>query len=242
MIKLVVFDLDDTLAPVGRGIAEHDLKLLKELEDMGVRIVLSSGKPTYYLCGLLRQLGLKHPIMIGENGIVIQFGVDLPPKKYYVLPYPEAAARSLVFLKEAIQEKLPGMWFQPNEVALTPFPTKEEEFRIINEIIEKNKERIEGITVYQHGDSFDFVPEGMNKGTGLLYLADLLGISMEETAAVGDGISDYAMFENAGFSVGIRLSQPEKAVICVNSITEALNTLLSAVRVLNVSEMPHEQY
>ena len=84
MIKLAVFDLDDTLAPVGRGIAEHDLKRLKELEDMGVRIALSSGKPTYYLCGLLRQLGLKRPIMIGENGIVIQFGVDLPPKKYYV--------------------------------------------------------------------------------------------------------------------------------------------------------------
>ena len=227
MIKLAVFDLDDTLAPVGRGIAPQNLELLKQLEDSGVRIALSSGKPTYYLCGFLRQLGLKQPIMIGENGIVIQFGVDLPPKDYYILPYPESAARSLAFLKEAIKEKLPQMWFQPNEVALTPFPTEEEEFRIINEILEKNKEKVEGITVYQHGDSFDFVPEGMNKGTGLLYLAKLLGILPEETAAVGDGINDYAMFENAGLSIGIHLPEPEKAQKCFGNITEALEYLLS---------------
>ena len=83
MIKLVVFDLDKTLAELGKGVTPENIKQLKQLEEKGVRIAICSGKTVYYLCGFMRQLELEHPILIGENGAVIQFGVDLPPKNYY---------------------------------------------------------------------------------------------------------------------------------------------------------------
>ena len=78
MIRLAVFDLDGTLAPLGKPVAPETVALLHQLENTGVRIALCSGKPTYYLCGFARQLGLADPILVGENGAVIQLGVDLP--------------------------------------------------------------------------------------------------------------------------------------------------------------------
>ena len=61
MIKLIVFDLDSTLAPVGKGMLPETIKGLKEIEKAGIRIAICSGKPTFYTCGFLRQIELDHP-------------------------------------------------------------------------------------------------------------------------------------------------------------------------------------
>ena len=66
--KLIVFDLDRTLADIGAGILPADIEALKALERKGARIAICSGKPTYYLCGFMRQVGLEQPILVGENG------------------------------------------------------------------------------------------------------------------------------------------------------------------------------
>lgn len=39
MIKLVVFDLDGTLAKIGKGIEPKGLELLKKIEEKGITIV-----------------------------------------------------------------------------------------------------------------------------------------------------------------------------------------------------------
>ena len=57
MIKLAVFDLDGTLAELGEWIQPENVALLKKLEERGIRVAICSGKPAYYLCGLLRQVG-----------------------------------------------------------------------------------------------------------------------------------------------------------------------------------------
>ena len=131
MIKLIVFDLDNTLAPVGKGIKAETIERLREIEESGIQIAICSGKPTFYTCEVMRQAELNDPIMIGENGAVIQFGVDLPPRKYEVQTYSKEAKDTIHFLKGKIEEKLPHVWFQPNEVGLTPFLTKQEEFDVI---------------------------------------------------------------------------------------------------------------
>ena len=45
MIKLIVFDLDGTLAQLGNGIEPQNLELLRQLEEAGARIAICSGKP-----------------------------------------------------------------------------------------------------------------------------------------------------------------------------------------------------
>jgi len=230
MYKLIAFDLDNTLAPVGKAISPGDCELLHALEDQGVRVALCSGKPTYYLCGFARQLGLDQPILVGENGGVIQFGVDLPPKQYYTLPCSPESKHSIRLLHEAIVDRLPRMWFQPNITALTPFPTCQEDFDAIEDAIASLGEELRDVTVYRHFDSYDIMPNGITKGSGLAYLSRLLGLSAEETIAVGDGINDYPMFEYAGLALGVGLKEPDRVHRNFDTSTQVLQHLLELVR------------
>ena len=230
MYRLIVFDLDGTLAALGRGIAPEDVRMLRRLEEMGARIAICSGKPTYYLCGLMRQAELRAPVLVGENGAVIQFGVDLPPKEYYAAPYSAAAKRSIRLLRDEIEREVPGMWYQPNEVGLTPFPRNETEFDAVQRVIDRLALEIQDVIVYRHSDSYDITPEGITKKTGLARLGGLLGIPAEETACVGDGVNDYPMFEYGGLAVGVNVKDEAKVNRNFASISDALSFLEETMR------------
>lgn len=230
MIKLAVFDLDGTLAPLGKGISREDIRLLREIEQRGVRVALCSGKPCYYLCGLVRQVGLERPILIGENGAVIVFGVELPPKRRYVLPCSEAAKSSIAFLKNEIGKLFPDIWYQPNEVALTPFPVTERQFDAIQAVIDENRGLLSEVTVYRHVDSFDILPLGIDKKSGLAYLAERIGVSPREIVAVGDGVNDYPMFEYAAYSLGVNVADETRVQRNFASVTKALRYILEITR------------
>jgi len=230
MIRLIVFDLDGTLAALGRGIEPQDLSLLHQMEEAGARIAVCSGKPTYYLCGLMRQVGLNAPVLVGENGAVIQFGVDLPPKAYFVAPYSGEAKRSICLLRDALEACVPGMWYQPNEVGLTPFPRSEAEFDAVQACIDRLRMQMQDVIVYRHCDSFDITPDGITKKSGLERLGGLLGIAPEETAACGDGVNDYPMFEYAGLSVGVNVKEADRVHKNFETATQALRFLLSQLK------------
>lgn len=229
MYKLIVFDLDNTLAKLGKGIIKEDLRLLKELEKKGCQIAFCSGKPVAYLCGLMRQIEFEKPIMVGENGAAIQIGVDLPPKEYYYLPHSQTADETIEFLRKKIRNRFPKIWFQANEVGLTPFPRSEEEFEILEEMFRENKEQVRDVTIYRHCDSFDITPNGITKYDGLEYLGKILGVSPEEVIAVGDGVNDYPMFRYAGLAVGVHVAEPDKVDINFETSTETLCYLLDII-------------
>lgn len=222
MIRLVIFDLDNTLAPVGKGTPQEAVEKLKEIEREGIFVAICSGKPTFYSCGFARQMELTRPILVGENGAVIQFGVDLPPEVYEVQAYSKEAKNTIRFLREKVEELLPNVWFQPNEVGLTPFLTKAEEFEIVRRCLEEHKDFVNDVIVYEHPDCFDITPNGITKKSGIARLAEMLGVKSEEIIAVGDGINDYPMFEFAGMSLGINVKEEGKVDKNFASIIDAL--------------------
>ena len=222
MIRLLVFDLDSTLAPLGEGIGEKELELFRKIEKSGVRIAVCSGKTCDYLCGFMRQVGLENPILIGENGAVIRFGVDLPPKHHHRIPFPKEIEVSLEQIKTMLEERYPHIWFQPNKVGITPFPTLEKEFEEIQEILDLWQEGKEGIQVFRHIDSFDIVPAGIDKSVGIRYVLDLLGMTSEEMITIGDGVNDYCMFEMAGFAVGVNVKEAFRVDKNCNTTLEML--------------------
>lgn len=52
-------------------------------------------------------------------------------------------------------------------------------------------------------NNFEFMPEGISKGSSMLVLADMLGIAREEIMAVGDGENDMEMIRMAGLGVAM---------------------------------------
>ena len=229
MIKLIVFDLDNTLAKIGKGIEREDIECLKKIEASGVSIAICSGKPVNYLCGFMRQAGLENPILLGENGAVIQLGVDLPPKKYVKLTYSEQAKKSIFYIRSKIDEKIADIFYQPNEVGLTPFPKSEAECEIIENLLEEHKECLVDVEIYRHIDSFDIVPVGIDKSRGMASLCELLQIDREETIAVGDGVNDYPMFAFSGCAIGVGVKDLQKVDVNFSDITQALEYILSKI-------------
>ena len=230
MHKIIVFDLDDTLAPIGRKMSDEDVKKLRELEASGYRVAICSGKPTFYLCGFMRQLGLREPILIGENGAVIQYGVELPPKRFYICPHSERATEQLKRMKERITVCCGGrVWFQPNELELTPFPQDAEAFEVIQGLIDANPEELDELLIYRQVDCFDFIPKNINKASGLAFLAEREGLSRADFIAVGDGINDVPMFEFADMSIGIGARLKHKTAYSFERIGDALEKLKKGI-------------
>lgn len=226
--KMLVFDLDGTLCPLGKGILPEDIARLKTLEKRGYTIVVCSGKPTYYLCGLLRQIGLEHPVMIGENGATFQFGVDLPPKRYHEYPYSALAKEQLRFFREKIEKACgSGVWWQPNEVELTPFIGEPSCFDTIQRILDENPDRLTELSVYRHADCFDLIPKNIDKLNGIKYLGELTGVSTQEMISFGDGVNDVPMFKGTGLSVAIGGKLDFPTDLKFATIGEALDYVLS---------------
>ena len=224
-MKCIVFDLDNTLCKIGKEILPSTVAMLKALEDKGNQICICSGKPTFYLVGMFRQVGLKNPIFIGETGGVIQFGVDLPPKKYYVITEKHDTVRKLKELRTDLENKFGDrVWFQPNEIEMTAFPHDMELFDQIQAVIDEKD--IADAVVYRQVDCFDIVPSDVSKSKGLEYLADLLGLDREDFIAVGDGINDYPMFEYAGLSLGVNVKDESKVDFNFDNVDCAIEYLL----------------
>lgn len=233
MVKLVIFDLDSTLAPIGLGMGEKELKLFRKLEENGVQIAICSGKTCDYLCGFMRQVGLKNPILIGENGAVIRYGIDLPPKQHYRVPYSEEAAKSLNKIRQVLQARFPHIWFQPNKIGVTPFPTNEKEFEEIEAVLREYREELKDVKVFRHVDSFDIVPAQIDKAIGISYLLKIRNLNPEEIIAVGDGVNDYAMFELAGFSVGVNVKEDFRVDKNCKSTLEMLQFIVEYMKKYN---------
>lgn len=228
MKKLIIFDLDGTLAEVGKGCTDKTREQLKRLEEKGARIAFSSGKPCFYLCGFARQLDLKNPVLMGENGGMIQFGVELPPAKEDLVQMPQKTQKALSEIKALLEEKFGGdLWFQPNLTAVTPFPYKNEVFAPMRALLEEFIQPDMHIRVYEHADCFDIQFDGTSKGEGLSRLSRLTGIGRENMISVGDWVNDYSMFEFTSLSIGIHLPEPERVTHPVKNIDEALEVLFS---------------
>lgn len=211
-MSLVIFDLDGTLAPVGLPVAQNLADDLRALERAGHQVAICSGKPLAYLCGMLRQIGLKKPALAGENGAAVQLGIDLPPVHRSVIPYPESARQKLAELRAMIDRDFGGrIWYQPNEHMLTCFPHSDDLFEPIGQLIYDSGAEKAGLVVYRHCDCFDIIPAGVDKGAGLRELCRMLDFSPDDTVAVGDHDNDLPMFEAAGLSIGIGDTAPKQA-------------------------------
>lgn len=230
-IRLLVFDLDNTLCPGGMPIETENVKRLKELEESGLRIAICSGKSLFYLTGFMRQVGLKHPFLVGENGITAQEGVGLPPRHYQMADISAEVLRRLQKIKGRIRQEYPDMWFQPNEVVVTPFAKSAEQDVRIGEILSEMD--LTGLDVYHHSDCYDIVPSGVSKRTGVEILCRMLDITPQEVAAAGDGENDYPMFEYVGLPIGVNVKRQELVKKNFSSTEDMLKWMIETMIIKN---------
>ncbi|MDO9098183.1 MAG: HAD family hydrolase [Candidatus Methanoperedens sp.] len=236
-IRLIIFDVDNTLAEPNKPIHDKIINIIKQIEASGTKIALISGKPSAYLCGFARQIGLQTPIICGENGAFINYSSNFPPEKEYINNPGKKEAELLEELKSGIINEFgKKVWMQPNRVNLTIFPKTR---KIKNDLSERlaafsTKPFFKELAIYVHSDSIEVVPSKINKGRALRKIRSLEKLKKEEIIAVGNGENDIPMFKEAGISIGIKFHD---ATYTFSNIKKALEYIIELIQ----KEKEHER-
>ncbi|MGN1031022.1 MAG: HAD family hydrolase [Butyricicoccaceae bacterium] len=230
MIKLAVIDLDDTLAGIGEGISVEVADGLKQLEESGVKICIISGKTVFYLSGFMRQVGLKEPYLIGENGATGQLGTNLPPRKAWHYQRSEKSDSILVSLQREVEAEMGDeVWFQPDTVAVCAFPTNEKAKKKVRTMIQSRLLGLQGFQLFESADCFDILPDDINKAYGVQHLCEELKLKPEEIIVAGNSENDYAMLELTPYSIGYNLPNPSKATYTADTQADIITKIYQAI-------------
>ncbi|MGC8931928.1 MAG: phosphoglycolate phosphatase [Candidatus Methanodesulfokora sp.] len=194
MYKAIAVDVDGTITyrePVLHPEAvRHIIKLSKR-----IKVMLATGNAFPVAYGLSGYLNARGPL-IAENGGVVYYGGNI-----HIMGDPELPQKALEYLRSI------GVQFSESI---------SNKFRLVDRVImTKSREEVESnishmrVKLIDSGFALHIVPEGVNKGTGLLKACELLGISPNEVISIGDSMTDFEMLKLSGYSIAMPNS-PEK--------------------------------
>ena len=227
MYRLLAMDLDKTLLRADGSVPDEVVGRLRELNSDGIRIALCTGRVTrsaeHYarLIGGASIVSFNGSVIRPENGETIMSDIPLAlasevldfcyENDLYVQYYrgevivvdhctPELETDHDIMytsyeevgdLRKAILEPTPKM------VAL-------ELSDRVDDIIARMRERFPQLSMANSSRYvIEIMPKGIDKGYGLSEVAKSLGISKEETVAIGDSMNDLPMIEWAGLGVAV---------------------------------------
>ena len=225
--QILVLDLDGTLTNSRKEITPPTLKALIEIQEAGKKVVLASGRPTYGVVPLARQLHLERygSYILSFNGARIT----------------DCRIGQVIYNKTLPQDVIPDIYriasnypvdilaYEDGQLlsGFTPTKYSELESRInhlpivqIDNFCEKvstfpnNKFLLTGepdsIAAANCSDPFflEIVPKNVDKAASLLKLLTSIGLTADEMICCGDGYNDLTMIETAGLGVAMENAQP----------------------------------
>lgn len=237
MIKLIAFDIDDTLTTEARTVPQPNIDAVKRAQDAGIFVTLATGRGFHGSSYIWQALDIKGPI-INYGGAVINdtvtgeplYTTELDPRMVKEL---FALAKelnvhahlyqgdSIVFEKEnkyseAYSKKLGLPTVVDPEVGEKTWHNVPKVLYITeperaDELISALGRRYDGkLKVSGSVPGYvEFNAENAHKGSALKWVADYLGIERGETAAVGDNLLDLEMIQYAGIGAAVAGANPE---------------------------------
>jgi HAD superfamily hydrolase (TIGR01484 family) len=208
-ITLVVIDVDGCLTPGEAGDWNWDaLQAIYKMnsqarQGLGIpAVTLCTGRQEPYVEVLMQAIGGYLPC-IYENGAGLYF-----PDSYRFVEHPAitaAAREALMAAKKTLYTQLisPGLgYFQPGkEVSLTLYPLPGTTVECLHQLAAQALAPFADILIVQASVScVDVTPAGIDKGQGVRWLSERVGISLAHMGGIGDSPSDLKFLELVGRS------------------------------------------
>ncbi|HIT94372.1 MAG TPA: HAD hydrolase family protein [Candidatus Faecivivens stercoripullorum] len=241
-------DIDGTLGVAGVGIPARNYDAIRRFVRKGGHFGLCTGRWVTDITHFVRGLPVNMPCII-NNGAAL---CELPSGRILSsIPLPEHAmdyAREIAALDPCIQViavNESGYYCLSDqsdgkEVHLIRerFPViKWDEFKgpalkfLFSCPAERGEELLTKASGLHHADvyytwsgmSFEMIPAGISKGTGLLNFCATRHIPRENTVFIGDSFNDREMFMTAGFPVCVAGTPKELAALCRMQVGECLS-------------------
>lgn len=236
---MLVLDMDDTLLTDDHKISPKNKEMLFKAQDLGVYVVLASGRPTSAMTSFAKELKLaeNNSYMLSFNGAVITdlkadeviFEQSLTPKQIHDLHDYSLKSNTHIItyidnqiVSEThsefieIEKSITGM--KHNKVAnfkeaITKNAVKcilLEEPSYLKEVEIDLKAAMPDLSVSMSKPFFlEVAPNGIDKASSLKILAQKLNIQASEIIAVGNAGNDLSMIEYAGLGVWVDNVNPE---------------------------------
>lgn len=215
-IKLIAIDMDGTLLDENHEVSEENRMAIREAEEKGIKVVLSTGRAIRTVKDYAVSLELSS-YLVTVNGSEI-WGpdgelVERNPVSTPLMKWMWDMSRNHKTNFWAISST--GNWhnempedFEEHVWLKFGFDVEDDEVRefILKELHARNQFEISNSSL----KNIEVNAIGINKARGLTRVCELLGISMANVMAVGDSLNDIAMIKEAG--KGIAMGNAQDAV------------------------------
>ncbi|OGS56128.1 MAG: phosphoglycolate phosphatase [Euryarchaeota archaeon RBG_19FT_COMBO_56_21] len=188
-MKAVAVDIDGTLADDSRRLDLAAVGALREAQDSGVSVMLASGNVLPITYALQQYLGFKGPL-IAENG-----GMVCYQQKVWVLGDSKRPREAYAYLttKMPAPRLFTDKW-RETEVGMR----REVDLELVRKILEGWD-----VDVQTTGWAIHIMQKDMNKFLGVQKGCELLGISVDQVAAIGDSDNDEMMIRECGWGIAV---------------------------------------
>jgi hypothetical protein len=234
---MLVLDMDDTLLTDDHKISEENKEMLFKAQELGVYVVLASGRPTPAMTAYAKELKLDDSYMISYNGAVITdlkedkiiFEQTLSQQqihelydyslksKTHIITYVDGKIVSetdseYIEVERTItgleHDKVPSFKNKVKSSAIKCILLEEPSY--LKEVEKDLKTAMPHLSVCMSKPFFlEVAQNGIDKGASIKFLAEKLNILQSEIIAVGNAGNDLTMIEYAGLGVWVDNVTPE---------------------------------
>ena len=209
-ISLIALDLDGTLLNSEKKISPRNRAALAAAQALGVKVVLTTGRPLKAMDFLLEELGtagLKEEYTITFNGGLVQRNngeilskVVLAPEDVATI-HDETARLGLPL--DAISEGTSTISYNKCVTAV------DQDF-LDAAIKQIRPDLFQDYEIFKSREMLlEWCPKNVHKATGLEALAAILGLTSDQVMACGDEANDLSMIQWAGLGVAMGNAIPE---------------------------------
>ncbi|MCY9135682.1 Cof-type HAD-IIB family hydrolase [Bacillus atrophaeus] len=212
-IKLIAIDMDGTLLNDEQLISEGNRQAIREAEDKGVYVVISTGR-TLMTCRELAESLKLSSYLITANGSEIwdsEFNLverQLLHTDHIQMMWDLKNKHNTNFWASTVDKVWRGEFpesITDHEWLKFGFDIEDDDIR--NEVLTELKKNKELEITNSSPTNIEVNALGINKAAALAKVSEKLGFTMENVMAMGDSLNDIAMIEKAGVGVAMGNAQ-----------------------------------
>ncbi|WP_332629455.1 Cof-type HAD-IIB family hydrolase [Halalkalibacter flavus] len=213
-IKLIAIDMDGTLLNDQKEISLENRKAIKEAEEKGVHVVISTGRTRMTCDDLVNSLSLNSYLITVNGSEIWDENGELIERKLLNTSYIEQMWK-LKQTHETIcwAASVDNVWrdFFPEDLSKHQwmkfgFDIKDDQVR--NIVLEELSKNPDLEITNSSPTNLEINAAGVNKARAIEKVCNRIGITMDNVLALGDSLNDLAMIKEAGIGVAMGNAQP----------------------------------
>ncbi|HEF4759965.1 TPA: HAD family hydrolase [Pseudomonas putida] len=258
-VRFLLSDMDGTLLLPDHSLSQRTIEAVRSLREAGVLFSLATGRPPRAMLQTIEALGVDLPTAAFNGGTIVHPDGSLLVAHYLpataaltslALFADQPGVEVWVFsggdwlVKDPNGPMVPGEQrglgyppvvvesFEPFLASIDKIVATSNDTQLLVELEAQLLPKVEGQAQVSRSQPvyLDVTAMRANKGDALVAIAGFLGVPLEQTAAMGDGGNDPAMFQRAGLSIA--MGQAEEAVKRQADVVTASNTEEGAARAI----------